>query len=135
MPKVCVICFHCDGRTNWYYTAPSEVANLYPLMEHLVAIASATNFVGPEFIKDKDLVETYKHLAVDVGTELGDGNLFLEAFPMISRLRMWYFGKYGHAVDKHRKRILHAIKPVIDARLVAAENGKENPASRQLVCR
>ncbi|KAJ8660770.1 hypothetical protein O0I10_003413 [Lichtheimia ornata] len=106
---------------------PSEIANLYPLMEHLLAIASATNFVGPGLTKDKDLLETYKHLAVDVGSELGDGNEFLEAFPWISRLRMWYLGKHGNSVDKHRKRLLRAIKPIIDERLAAAETGKENP--------
>lgn len=96
-----------------------------------MAIASATNFVGPGLTKDKDLVETYKHLAVDVGSELGDGNEFLEAFPWISRLRMWYLGKYGNSVDKHRKRLLRAMKPIIDERLAAAENGIENPASIQ----
>lgn len=133
MLKVCssydfILCINVDG-TNNTCVEPAEVVNLYPLLEHLVAIASATNFVGAELTKDKDLVETYKHLAVDVGNELGDGNVFLEAFPWISRLRMWYFGKYGNSVDKHRKRLLRVLKPILDERLAAAERGLESPAS------
>ncbi|KAJ8660769.1 hypothetical protein O0I10_003412 [Lichtheimia ornata] len=105
---------------------PLELDNLRPFIEHLVAISSITNFVGPGFTKDEDLVETYKHLARDIAIELGDGNMLLETFPSISRLRMWYLGKYGNAVRKHRTNLIRLIAPIVDERLAAAENGKED---------
>ncbi|CDH58659.1 predicted protein [Lichtheimia corymbifera JMRC:FSU:9682] len=108
---------------------PVELDNLRPFIEHLVAISSITNFVGPEFTKDEDLVETYKYLARDIAIELGDGNMLLEAFPSLSRLRMWYLGKYGNAVRKHRTNLIRLIAPIVDERLAAAENGKEDKAS------
>lgn len=121
-----------DGA-NYYHTEPLELDNLRLFIEHLVAIASITTFVGPEFTKDEELVDTYKHLSRDIYMELGDGNVFLDAFPSINRLRMWYLGKYGSAVGKHRRHLLEVIGPIVDERLAATENGKENPASIALI--
>ncbi|CDH58715.1 predicted protein [Lichtheimia corymbifera JMRC:FSU:9682] len=75
-----------------------EIPHLYPLMQHMVAIAGASIFVGPKLAKNKDLVETFKNLAIDIG-------------------------KYGKAINKHRKHLYHALSPEIDERLAKMEKG------------
>lgn len=113
------------------YVGSKEIPHLYPLMQHMVAIAGASIFVGPKLAKDKDLVDTFKNLAIDIGMEIGPNNYFYEAFPTLSRMRQWYLGKYGKAINKHRKYLYRALSPEIDARLAKMEKGGdwERPVS------
>lgn len=69
---------------------PKTLPHLYPLVQHAVATASASIFVGEKLAKDKDLIETFKNLTLDVGKEIYTTHPILEAFSWMSRLRMWY---------------------------------------------
>ncbi|KAJ8660802.1 hypothetical protein O0I10_003445 [Lichtheimia ornata] len=102
---------------------PKELVHLFPLLQHMVAKASASIFVGTELAADDAVVETCKNIAIDIGSELGPSSYIMDAFPSLARLRMWYIGKYGKAINKHRQHLLHALGPVIDKRLAAAEKG------------
>ena len=112
---MCDLTLHC--------IEPKELVHLFPLLQHMVAKASASIFVGTELASDDDVVETCKNIAIDIGSELGPSSYIMDAFPWLARLRMWYIGKYGKAINKHRQHLLQALGPVIDKRLAAAEKG------------
>lgn len=122
-----VMCFHVHIRDTCelilHCIEPQELVHLFPLLQHMVAKASASIFVGTELASDDDVVETCKNIAIDIGSELGPGSYIMDAFPSLARLRMWYIGKFGKAINKHRQHLLRALGPVIDKRLAAAEKG------------
>lgn len=108
-----------------FYVESKELPHLYPLVQNMVARAIASILVGLKLCKDKELLETFKNVAVDIGSELNPDNYLYEAFPTISRLRQWYLGKYGKAINKHQEHMLRVLGPEIDERLAAMERGDD----------
>ncbi|KAI9309164.1 cytochrome P450 [Cunninghamella echinulata] len=93
-----------------------EFSNIYPMVQSMVAKASASVFVGTELAKNEQLIDSFKNMVLEVGSELSPKPL-LELFPRINRLRMWYIGKTSPKVRKHRQQLYDALKPEIDRRL------------------
>ncbi|KAI9309163.1 cytochrome P450 [Cunninghamella echinulata] len=90
----------------------------FPIIQHMVAKASATVFVGPELAKNEKLVDSFKNMVSEVGSELVPRPL-MALFPSLNYIRMWYIGKTSPKVKKHRKQLADALKPEIDRRLKA----------------
>ncbi|CAO3620613.1 unnamed protein product [Cunninghamella echinulata] len=99
--------------------------HVYPMVQHMVAKASAAVFVGTDLANNPELIDSFKNMVIEVGSELSPKPV-LELLPTISRLRMWFIGKTSPSVKKHRKQLYDALKPEIDRRLKAKELGGSN---------
>lgn len=95
------------------------------MVQHMVAKASAAVFVGTDLANNPQLIDSFKNMVVEVGSELSPKPI-LELLPTISKLRMWFIGKTSPSVKKHRKQLYDALKPEIDRRLKAKELGGSN---------
>lgn len=93
-----------------------DLMHMYILVQHMVARASATVFVGPELAKNSQLIDSFKNMVIEVGSQLNP-KPWLEPFPRLNSLRMWYIGKTSPVVRKHRSQLRSAVKPSIDDRL------------------
>ncbi|KAI9312898.1 cytochrome P450 [Dichotomocladium elegans] len=100
-----------------------ELAHLYPLMQNMIAKASASIFAGVELAKNEDLIWVFKHMVLDIGKEINTNNWFLEAFPSFNRLRMWYIGKYSRTSLSYRKALMRALEPEVAKRRAGAKLG------------
>ncbi|CAO3627508.1 unnamed protein product [Cunninghamella blakesleeana] len=97
--------------------ADGKVYNhVFPMMQHMVAKASASVIVGIELAKNEQLIDSFKNMVIEVGSELKPKPI-LELVPTIDRLRMWMVGKTSHKVKKHRQQLADALKPEIESRL------------------
>ncbi|KAI9309161.1 cytochrome P450 [Cunninghamella echinulata] len=95
-----------------------DIYHAYPMIQHMVATASAAVFVGPELAKNEQLIDSFKNMVIEVGSELTPKPL-MEYLPNINYLRMWYIGKTSPKVKKHRTQLADSLKPEIDRRLKA----------------
>ncbi|ORZ05075.1 cytochrome P450 [Absidia repens] len=102
-----------------------EFDHVYPFVQHMVAKASASVFVGPELAKDLNLVDSFKNMVLEVGSDMGP-KPYLEHFPHLMRLRMWYIGKTSTNVKRHRDQLFAALVPQIDSRLKAMKEKDSN---------
>lgn len=84
----------------------------------MVAKASASVFVGVELAKNEALVDSFKNMVLEVGGALGP-KPYMEYFPNLMKLHMWYIGKTSKNVKRHQDQLRSALKPEIDARLKA----------------
>ncbi|KAI9257383.1 cytochrome P450 [Phascolomyces articulosus] len=98
-------------------TEPKELSNLFSTVQHMVAKASASIFVGLNLCENKQVIEAFKEITTDVGLAFRMDNIWLERFTMINRLRMWYVGKYSSRVRNRKMQLVEAMKPVIEQRL------------------
>ncbi|CAO3627512.1 unnamed protein product [Cunninghamella blakesleeana] len=90
--------------------------HVFPMIQHMVAKASASVIVGIELAKNEQLIDSFKNMVIEVGSELNPKPI-LELVPTIDRLRMWMIGKTSQKVKKHRQQLTNALKPEIDSRL------------------
>ncbi|CAO3620557.1 unnamed protein product [Cunninghamella echinulata] len=97
----------------------------FRLIQHMVAKASATVFVGAELAKNEHLIDSFKNMVLEVGSELTPRPL-MALFPSLNYIRMWYIGKTSPKVKKHRKQLADALKPEIDRRLKAMSLNDSN---------
>ncbi|KAI8342479.1 cytochrome P450 [Chlamydoabsidia padenii] len=102
-----------------------EFDHVYPLMQHLVAKATASVFVGIELTKNEALVDSFKNMVMEIGSIMGP-KPFREYFPNLMKWHMWYIGKTSKSVKKHQDQLLSALKPEIDARLKAMKENDSN---------
>ncbi|ORX60473.1 cytochrome P450 [Hesseltinella vesiculosa] len=102
-----------------------QFPHVYGLVQHPVALASASVFVGPELSKNELLIDSFKNMVIDVGSELLP-NPWLEPFPRLNRLRMWWVGKTSSTVKRHRGQLATALKPELDRRLKAMASNDSN---------
>ncbi|KAI8147549.1 cytochrome P450 [Fennellomyces sp. T-0311] len=96
---------------------PRVLENLFSTVQHMVAKASASIFVGEHLCKDEDLVETFKNITTEVGSEIRFDNKWLHYFERINQIRMWYSGKHSQRVRNHRRQLMKSMAPEIDRRL------------------
>ncbi|CAO3650548.1 unnamed protein product [Cunninghamella blakesleeana] len=106
--------------------ADGKVYNhVFPLVQHLLVNASVSIFVGLELVKNEQLIDTFKNMVIEVGSELKPKPI-LELFPKINRFRMWFIGKTSKKVKKHLQQLASALKPEIDCRLNAMKLNDNN---------
>ncbi|KAI9470409.1 cytochrome P450 [Zychaea mexicana] len=98
-------------------TEPRELSNLFLTVQHMVAKASASIFVGLDLCENKELVEAFKYITTDVGQSIRMDSVFFERFSTLNRLRMWYTGKYAPRIRKRKLQMIEAMKPEIDRRM------------------
>ncbi|KAI8394317.1 cytochrome P450 [Radiomyces spectabilis] len=97
------------GESNVFY-------HVYPFVQHIVARASASIFCGVELCENELLIDSFKNMVLEVGSELVP-KPWLEPFPRLNRWRMWFIGKTSPNVKKHRKQLREAMQPVVEERL------------------
>ncbi|CAO3593299.1 unnamed protein product [Absidia cylindrospora] len=102
-----------------------EFYHVYPFVQHMVAKASASVFVGVELAKNEQLVDSFKNMVLEVGAELGP-KPYLEFFPNIMKLRMWLIGKTSKHVKRHRDQLKRALAPEVASRLSAMKENDSN---------
>ncbi|KAI8337992.1 cytochrome P450 [Chlamydoabsidia padenii] len=102
-----------------------EFDHVYPLVQHMVAKASASVFVGAELAKNEQLINSFKYMVLELGSELTP-KPYLEFFPNLMRLRMWYIGKTSKKVKRHRDQLRAALEPQVEYRLNAMKENDSN---------
>ncbi|KAI9268107.1 cytochrome P450, partial [Phascolomyces articulosus] len=103
---------------------PKELPHMYPLVQRMVARASASVFVGKELAKDDELVNVFQHITTDIGSMIRTES-WLEPFDTLMWLRMWAIGKFSPRVNSYRQKMTKTMGAEIERRLKAA---KENPS-------
>ncbi|KAI8065232.1 cytochrome P450 [Gongronella butleri] len=109
-------------------TVPEEglvFDHAYPFLQHMVAKASASVFVGPKLAANPELIDSFKNMVMNIASELKP-RPWLENFPLIVRFGMWYIGKTSPAVKRHRAQLGNALRPEVDRRLKAMASGDSN---------
>lgn len=86
------------------------------MVQHMVARASASVFVGNDLVENELLIDAFKKMVLEVGSEITRKPL-LELFPRLLKFRMWYIGKTSTKVRKVRNQLYTALRPEIDIRL------------------
>ncbi|CAO3627500.1 unnamed protein product [Cunninghamella blakesleeana] len=99
--------------------------HVYPMVQHMVAKASAAVFVGINLTQNEQLIDSFKNMVLEVGAELSP-KPFFELFPTLNRFRMWFTGKTSASVKRHRKQLYDALKPEIQSRLEAQKREGSN---------
>ncbi|KAI8065229.1 cytochrome P450 [Gongronella butleri] len=102
-----------------------QFPHMYSLMQNSVAMASAAVFVGPDLAKDKQLIDSFKNMVLEVGSEVLP-KPWLEPFPLLMKARMYWIGKTSANVQRHRAQLAAAIKPEVTRRLKAMASGDSN---------
>ncbi|CAO3627516.1 unnamed protein product [Cunninghamella blakesleeana] len=102
-----------------------EIYHVYPMVQHMVAKASASVFVGTELAKNDLLIDSFKNMVIEVGTELIPRPT-MELFNSLNTLRMWYVGKTSTKVKKHRQQLTEAVTPEITRRLNGMASNDSN---------
>lgn len=97
-----------------------DIMHLYTLVQHMVAKASATVFVGADLAENLSLLDTFKNMVIEVGSELKP-KPWLEPFPRIARLRQWFIGKTSPVVRRHRQQLRDALGPTVQDRVARAK--------------
>lgn len=93
-----------------------EFDHVFPMVQHMVARASASVFVGNDLVENELLIDAFKKMVLEVGSEITRKPL-LELFPRLLKFRMWYIGKTSTKVRKVRNQLYTALRPEIDIRL------------------
>ncbi|CAO3627496.1 unnamed protein product [Cunninghamella blakesleeana] len=93
-----------------------EFHHIYPMVQHMVAKASASVFVGIDLAKNDLLIDSFENMVIEVGTELLPKPT-MELFYTLNTARMWYVGKTSNKVKKHRQQLEEAVTPEITRRL------------------
>ncbi|KAI8147964.1 cytochrome P450 [Fennellomyces sp. T-0311] len=103
-------------------TKPTELEGVYPLVQRMVARASASVFVGEELCKNSELVDIFQHLTLDVGSMLRPKNPLMIFFPSLMSIQMKLLGMFSEKVKSYRRRMAAAIGPEIEKRLQGAKD-------------
>ncbi|KAI7858128.1 cytochrome P450 [Circinella umbellata] len=96
---------------------PKELPNLFSMVQHMIAKASASIFVGLELCENENLVEAFREVTTDVGLSFRMDNVWLDRFITLNKFRMWYIGKFSSLIQSRKSQIIEALKPVIDKRM------------------
>ncbi|KAI9495643.1 cytochrome P450 [Zychaea mexicana] len=99
-----------------------EIQHMYPLVQRMVARASASVFVGEKLSQDLDLIASFQDITTDLGSMIRFENYWLETFSFLMKLKMWAIGKFSSKVKKHRTTMLRSLTPEIDLRLSCAKD-------------
>ena len=59
------------------------------MVQHMVAKASASVFVGTELAGNKEVVEAFEYIVFDIARSARNNNPWLEYFTSLNRFRMW----------------------------------------------
>ncbi|CAO3627492.1 unnamed protein product [Cunninghamella blakesleeana] len=116
------------GLKEYIGDIPDEgrvVDNAYFMIQHMVAKASASVFVGSDLAKNEQLIDSFKNMTVEIASEMAP-NGFLEILPSLARLRMFYIGKTSPKVKRQRQQLSDALKPEIKHRLESMELNDSN---------
>ena len=62
---------------------------MFPLVQRMVARASASVFVGEELAKDEELIDVFQNITTDIGSMIRVES-WLEPFDTLLWFRMWY---------------------------------------------
>ncbi|KAI9312752.1 cytochrome P450 [Dichotomocladium elegans] len=109
-------------------TEPVVLPHFYPLVQHMVAAATASVFAGTNLANNRAILESFKNVTVDVGKELQFPYPYLEGYPLLNHLRMRFYGKFSPSMQYHKKNLFSAIIPEVIARIEGAkEPGWERP--------
>lgn len=99
-------------------------------MQHMIANAAASIFVGENLVKNEKLIESFKNMTIECGAELRGESLFFEYFSTLNRWRQWYIGKFSKTVQRHRSQLYNALKPEVEERLANCNKpGWKRPVS------
>ncbi|KAI9019971.1 cytochrome P450 [Phycomyces nitens] len=101
-----------------------DLPHVYPLVQHMIAKASASIFVGEKLADNPLLIDSFKNMVIDVGSELTP-NPWIEPFPLLVYLRMWYIGKTAPSCKKHKDQLRKAIGPELEDRLYQMKNNPQ----------
>ncbi|KAI8065228.1 cytochrome P450 [Gongronella butleri] len=93
-----------------------ELAHIFPVVQHAVARASASVFVGPDLAKNDMLIDSFKNMVMEVGMEL-QPKPWLEPYPSLMKFRMYLIGKTSTKVRRHRKQLAEALRPEVERRI------------------
>lgn len=108
--------------------------HVYPIMQHMIANAAASIFVGENLVKNEKLIESFKNMTLECGAELANESLFFEYFSTLNSWRQWCIGKFSKAVKRHRSQLYNALKPEVEERLANCKKpGWERPVSLRLL--
>ncbi|CAO3627488.1 unnamed protein product [Cunninghamella blakesleeana] len=97
-----------------------EFDHVFPMVQHMIARATASVFVGNKLVENEQLVDAFKNMVLEVASEI-TRKPFLEIFPRLVKARMWIIGKTSEKVRKVRTKLYNALKSEIDSRF----NGME----------
>ncbi|ORX60470.1 cytochrome P450 [Hesseltinella vesiculosa] len=116
------------GIEDWCGEVPAEgieIENAFPFLQHLVARASASVFVGIELAKNEELVDSFQNMVSNISSGLKP-KPWLEYFPSLTKLGMYMIGKTNPAVKRHRTQMANALRPEVDRRLKAMASNDTN---------
>ncbi|KAI9495644.1 cytochrome P450 [Zychaea mexicana] len=108
---------------------PKELPHMYPLVQRMVARASASVFVGTKLAKDDELVSVFQNITTDIGSMIRTES-WLEPFASLLHFRMWAIGRFSSKVRAIRSKMTKTIGAEVERRLEAAEqnpNGWDRP--------
>ncbi|KAI9311800.1 cytochrome P450 [Dichotomocladium elegans] len=109
-------------------TDPIHLPHLYPLVIEMVSKASASVFAGIRLANDPSVVESFKNITIEVGSEINVNNIFFETFSSLNYLRMFVMGKFSKTLAKHKKILFAAVYPEVERRIKGAKTpGWEKP--------
>ncbi|CAO3627504.1 unnamed protein product [Cunninghamella blakesleeana] len=97
-----------------------DFEHAFPMIQHMVAKASAGVLVGPELAENEQLIYSFKNMVSSVAKYLTPNPLF-QIFPTLNRFRMWYVGKTSADINQLRKQLYDALKIEINKRFKAKE--------------
>ncbi|ORX59008.1 cytochrome P450 [Hesseltinella vesiculosa] len=101
------------------------IPHVFPFIHHLVAKSSASIFIGTRLAEDNDLLGALNELMVNVNAEIAP-KPWLEPFPSLMKLRMYWIGKTSPLVKRYRKQVSRVLRPEIERRMAAL---KQNDSS------
>lgn len=108
--------------------------HVYPIMQHMIANAAASVFVGEKLVKNEKLIESFKNMTLECGAELQNESLFFDHFATLNSWRQWMIGRFSKTVKRHKSQLYNALKPEVDERLAAMNTpGWERPVSAQMI--
>ena len=59
------------------------------MVQHMVAKASASVFVGLDLCENENLIEAFREITTDVGLSFRMDNVWLDRFITLNKFRMW----------------------------------------------
>ncbi|KAG2224161.1 hypothetical protein INT45_000176 [Circinella minor] len=93
------------------YIEPKELSNLFSMVQHMVAKASASVFVGLDLCENENLIEAFREITTDVGLSFRMDNVWLDHFITLNKFRMCSL------IRNRKSQIVEVLKPVIDKRM------------------
>lgn len=107
----------------------------YPIMQHAIANASSSVFLGEKLAKDESLVDAFKNITLECAAEIPQDNWVYDRFTMLNTWRQRWIGKFSKRLQKRKSQLYNALKSEVEERLTGLETpGWERPVSQMDLC-